>query len=86
MMHSRTAGFWNRVVIEIDDVVQIGRNNLDNIMQLPKIIPFPQMKEGSAMEARLHTAVWSGEEYSIISMQRLDDCQGPFGLIFLKPN
>ena len=31
------------------------------------------MKEGSAIEARLHTAVLSREEYSIISMQRLDN-------------
>jgi hypothetical protein len=44
------------------------------------------MKEDNAIEARLHTAVSSREEYSIISMQRLNHCQGPFGLIFLKPN
>src|ERR1700761_9805660 len=34
---------------------------------------FPRMKEGSAIEARLQTAVSSGAEYSMISVQRLDD-------------
>ena len=46
---------------------------LGDIMQLLKIIPFPQMNEERATEARLHIAVSSGEEYSIISVQRLDD-------------
>jgi hypothetical protein len=31
------------------------------------------MKLGRAMEARLQTAVSSGAEYSMISVQRLDD-------------
>lgn len=32
---------------------------------------------GSAMEARLHTAVSSGEVYSIISVQRLEQVMVP---------
>jgi hypothetical protein len=31
------------------------------------------MNVGSAIEARLQTAVSSGEEYSMISVQRLED-------------
>jgi hypothetical protein len=46
--------------------------NLGDIMQLLKIVPF-RLDEGRAVEARLHTAVSSGEKYSIISVQRLDD-------------
>jgi len=35
------------------------------------------MKVGRAREARLHTAVSSGAEYSIISVQRFDDLMVP---------
>jgi hypothetical protein len=35
-------------------------------------LPF-EMKLGRAMDARLQTAVSSGAEYSMISVQRLDD-------------
>jgi hypothetical protein len=34
MTHIQMAGFWNRVVIAIDDAVQIERNNLGNRSQV----------------------------------------------------
>lgn len=36
-----------------------------------------EMKDGSARDARLQTAVSSGEEYSMISVQRLEDLMVP---------
>jgi hypothetical protein len=41
MTHVRAARFRNRVVVDIDDAVQIERDNLGNIMQLLKIVSFP---------------------------------------------
>jgi hypothetical protein len=62
MTEVRVACLGGGVVVGIDNTIQVKRDRIGHW----------RYKSGER-EARLHTAVSSGAEYSMISVQRLDD-------------
>ena len=67
-------GARDRVVVDVGDTVEVEGHNLGDIVKSYSPLT---TKERRAREARLQTAVSSGDEYSMISVQRVDDLVVP---------
>ena len=63
MTHVRATSLRDGIVVDINDPIKVKCNNFAALFLLT-------MNVGRARDARLHTAVSSGDEYSIISVQR----------------
>jgi len=69
----RSTRFRDRVVVYIYDTIEVKGDVFGDGVEFIEIV-FVVFDVGRQSEgARLHTAVSSGEEYSIISVQRLED-------------
>jgi hypothetical protein len=73
VVHVGATGLRDRVVADVD-MVDVEGHDLGDIVKSYSPLT---TKEGRAREARLQTAVSSGDEYSMISVQRFDDLMVP---------
>lgn len=78
MPEIRVLGLWNRVIVPVNDRIQILRDLFGHFKQLLVIekllsCAFSEMNMGMAIDARLQTATSSLAVYSIISVQRFED-------------
>jgi hypothetical protein len=62
-------GLRDSVVVDVDDTVEVEGHDLGDIVKSYSPLT---TKEGRAREARLQTAVSSGDEHSMILVQRFD--------------
>src|SRR6267154_5164170 len=61
MTHVRAARFRNRVVIDVDNAIQIECNNLGDIMQLLKVVPFASDEGGESDRGKVaHSSLICG--------------------------
>lgn len=77
MPHIASASFGDGVVVNVNDTVEVVGNNFGHVMELFEVV-FAVGDEGG--EGWLQTAVSSGDEYSTISGQRLEDLIVPRSL------
>ena len=74
VMHVGATGLRDRVVVDVGDTVEVEGHDLGDIVKSYSPL---MIKEGRAREARLQTAVSSGDEYLMISVQRFNNLVVP---------
>ena len=74
MSHVRLANFGHGMVVHINYTVEVVGNDFGYVMEPIEVV---LANGGRAREARLQTAISSGEEYSMILVQRLEDLMMP---------
>jgi hypothetical protein len=70
MSHVRSANFRHGIVVHLNYTVEVVGNDFGYVMEPIEVV---LANGGRAREVRLQTAISSGEEYSMISVQRLED-------------
>jgi len=74
MSHVRSVNFRHGIVVHINYTVEVVGNDFGYIMEPIEVV---LANGGRAREVRLQMAISLGEEYSMISVQRLEDLMMP---------